>query len=73
MLVAGGCADRAIEHAFDGDFPPLKSNKVINEYCESCHIHKDFEAEPHMADMREKYRRPYFHQAQECRACHFIE
>ncbi len=68
-----GCAERRIEDAFHGKFASTENNKVINEYCTSCHIHKAFDPDDHMGAVRSNYKRPYFKRARECRACHYIE
>lgn len=68
-----GCADRRIENAFHGKFASTENNKVINEYCKSCHIHKTFDPTDHIQAVRSNYKRPYFRRARECRACHYLE
>lgn len=68
-----GCAERRLEDAFHGKFSSAKSNKIINEYCKSCHIHKNFDSTDHMGSVRSDYKRPYFRRTHECRACHYIE
>lgn len=73
VLFLAGCADRPVENAFQGEFSSEKNNKVINEYCKACHIHKNFEPESHMASVSKSYKRTYFRRANECRACHYIE
>lgn len=72
-LIFSGCYTRIIEEAFDGDFTAKKNNRMINEYCQSCHIHKDFEAESHIAQMNPKYKMRIFRRTAECRTCHYIE
>lgn len=72
-MVGIGCADKPLDNAFQGEFPTSKGNRIITEYCQSCHIHKDFESEPHVQDIRIEYRRTYFRGTQECRSCHFLE
>ncbi len=73
LLFGSGCADRQLENAFHGDYSVEKNNKIINEYCKSCHIHKNFEPDDHIASMREAYRRPFFKRARQCRSCHYLE
>ncbi|GJL77398.1 MAG: hypothetical protein NPINA01_03870 [Nitrospinaceae bacterium] len=46
---------------------------MINEYCKSCHIHKNFDPLEHVGLIRKNYKRVYFRKARECRACHYIE
>jgi len=73
LLAVSGCSDLSLENAFDGDFSAQKNNEVIGNYCQSCHIHKDFEAESHMEARRVEYKRKYFRKAVECRSCHYLE
>ena len=74
MALAGsGCANVELHDAFKGKNPPIKNNKIINEYCKSCHIHKDFDPGAHMAKVSTKYKRQYFRNASECRSCHYVE
>lgn len=73
IILLSGCAERRIEDAFDGNFKPSKNNFIINEYCKSCHIHKNFDPADHVRSVRADYKRPYFRRARQCRACHYIE
>lgn len=73
IFFTAGCAERKIEDAFQGKLSASDSNKVINEYCKSCHIHKNFDPADHMASVRSNYKRLYFKRARQCRACHYIE
>ena len=73
LLVFSGCTNRVVEKAFKGDLRPGKANKVIGEYCQSCHIHKDFDPPLHVSQVRNLYHHPVFKNARECRACHYIE
>lgn len=72
-LFGSGCADRAIENAFKGQYSAVKNNKVINDYCQSCHIHKDFDASDHVSEVRQYYRKTAFRRTKQCRRCHYIE
>lgn len=72
-LILSGCRTQRIEDAFDGDHSLIKNNKMINEYCQSCHIHKDFVAEEHVKKIRPKYKMKMFRRATECRTCHYLE
>jgi hypothetical protein len=75
MLLAllTGCSNVEVEQAFKGEFRAGKSNKIIGEYCQSCHIHKDFDSPLHVSKVRSLYKRPVFRKARECRSCHYIE
>tara|TARA_Y100001936_G_scaffold105172_1_gene103369 strand:+ start:364 stop:780 length:417 start_codon:yes stop_codon:yes gene_type:complete len=73
FAILASCSYADVEKAFNGDFRPGKSNKVIGEYCQSCHIHKDFDPPRHVANVRSLYKTPVFRKARECRSCHYIE
>jgi hypothetical protein len=73
LLPFSGCTIVDVEKAFNGDLRPGKANKIIGEYCQSCHIHKDFDPPLHVSKVRNLYNRPTFKRARECRSCHYIE
>ena len=73
LFLLTGCSHVEVEQAFKGEFRAGKSNKIIGEYCKSCHIHKDFDPPEHVSKVRSLYKRPVFRKARECRSCHYIE
>ena len=73
LVVSVGCYTKKIEMAFDGDFVAADSNKIINDYCRSCHIHKDFDSSGHVEEKSMLYKRKVFRYATECRTCHYLE
>ena len=73
LAILAGCTTIAVEKAFRGDLPPGKANKVIGNYCQSCHIHKAFDPLRHVTSVRSLYKRRVFRKARECRTCHYIE
>jgi nitrate/TMAO reductase-like tetraheme cytochrome c subunit len=73
LVIFSGCTSQDVEKAFKGDLRPGQANKVIGEYCQSCHIHKDFDPPLHVSKVRNLYNRPAFKKARECRSCHYIE
>ena len=73
LVLATGCIKSELPSAFEGGFDGKKNNKVISEYCTSCHIHKKFSSEEHVQKIRLKYKRKLFRKAQEYRVCHYIE
>jgi len=72
-VVGAGCYTKNIEEAFNGEFSAKENNRVISEYCQSCHLHRDFTPETHMADQVLAYKRKVFRLAEECRICHYLE
>ncbi len=73
LAILAGCSHIEVEQAFKGHFRPGKANKVIGEYCQSCHIHQDFDPLIHVGKVRDFYKSPVFRKARECRSCHYIE
>jgi nitrate/TMAO reductase-like tetraheme cytochrome c subunit len=73
LVLATGCVKSELPSAFKGGFDEKKNNKVISEYCISCHIHKEFSSKGHIQKIHLKYKRKFFRKAQECRICHYIE
>ena len=73
LFLLTSCSNVEVEQAFKGEFRAGKSNKIIGEYCKSCHIHKDFDPPEHVSKVRSLYKRPVFRKARECRSCHYIE
>ena len=73
LSVLVGCTHLEVEQAFKGNLNPGKANQVIGGYCQSCHIHHDFDPPLHVANVRSLYKRPIFRKARECRSCHYIE
>jgi hypothetical protein len=71
--ISVGCYTKEIEKAFDGDFVAADSNKIINDYCQSCHIHRDFNSVGHVEAKSLLYKRKVFRYATECRTCHYLE
>ena len=59
--------------AFGSKYSAAESNKIITEYCQSCHNHKDFEPASHIESMRKAYKKKSFQIATECRTCHYVE
>ena len=73
LVLATGCIKSELPSAFEGEFGGEKNNKVISEYCTSCHIHKEFPSKGHVQKIRLKYKRKLFRKAKECRVCHYID
>ena len=73
FLLGVGCTSLELTRAFQGEFSSKKNNKVIGEYCASCHIHKKFDSKQHVTEVRPEYRRRFFRTTTECRARHYLE
>ena len=73
LLLGTGCSKLEIVRAFQGEFNSQKNNKVIGEYCTSCHIHRKFDSKQHVTAVRTEYRRRLFRTTTECRVCHFLK
>ncbi len=71
--LSAGCYTQKIEEAFDRDFAAADSNRVINNYCRGCHIHRNFVSAGHVEKQSVLYKRKVFRYATECRTCHYLE
>ena len=69
-LILTACTTPQLEKAFTPDMDSGESTEVISEYCISCHVHKDFEAAPHVKKVQASYAKPEYSATTECRACH---
>jgi len=73
MGISLGCYTQQIEKAFDDDVSAVYSNRTINDYCRSCHIHRNFSSAGHVEEKSALYKRKVFRYATECRTCHYLE
>tara|TARA_B100000686_G_scaffold354036_1_gene462285 strand:+ start:3859 stop:4239 length:381 start_codon:yes stop_codon:yes gene_type:complete len=68
-----GCYTLKVEDAFNQKFSSFENNRIINDYCQSCHIHRDFNPGKHVLAMRAKYRRTLYRKTSECHVCHYVK
>ncbi len=73
FIISMGCAKSLLDKAFKGKFSPYKNNRIINEYCQSCHVHKDFLPDEHIEKVTGLYNNELFNQTIECKTCHYLE
>jgi len=71
--LSAGCYTQKVEEAFAQDYERAESNRTINNYCRSCHIHRNFIAAGHVEEQSILYKRKVFRYATECRTCHYLE
>lgn len=67
------CSTPPLERAFEGEFPLVENNRVIFEYCQSCHVHRDLIPSTHVAKETDLYQSKKFKETTECRTCHYIK
>lgn len=72
-LFFSGCEKNTLKEAFNGIYSIGKSNKIIYEYCESCHVHSNFAPDSHVNKMNRRYTSRLFQITNECRTCHYLE
>jgi len=66
----GACASHPVESAFGGDMDAAGARKVTVEYCQSCHVHREFDAAQHLASAPLEYEAEPYRSAQDCKTCH---
>ncbi len=62
-----------VDKAFSGDLEPEEETKVIIGYCQSCHLHRDFKADEHLAKAPGYYSKEPYQSTRSCSVCHEIE
>ncbi len=73
LALMGGCTSWKVVKAFDGEYTSEENNRVIGDYCQTCHIHKGFSPGSHLDEVPQEYNRKVFRYATECRTCHILE
>ncbi len=76
LLVVGylsACTSWKVKKAFEGEYTAEENNRLIGDYCQTCHIHSGFSAGTHLDAVPQEYNRKVFRYATECRVCHFLE
>jgi len=76
VFVMGGlaaCASKPLDKAFAGRLDRVKETRIIVEYCQSCHVHRDFLPSDHILSVTGAYKEEPFRSARDCRSCHGIE
>ncbi|MBI3014915.1 MAG: hypothetical protein HYY65_07650 [Candidatus Tectomicrobia bacterium] len=73
LLALVSCSTTRLEQALQGKFEFTENNRIINDYCQGCHVHKGFLPDQHVSSAVRLYDRPPYTQARECRVCHYLE
>jgi len=72
VIIIASCSTPPLKRAFDGEFSKVENNRVIFEYCQSCHVHNELIPAPHVAEKTSNYKSKKFRETKECRTCHYI-
>ena len=72
LLLLTACIPEPLDLALQGKLPDDESNTVITAYCQSCHIHRTFEAADHPPRMQALYDNEPYTAATQCRTCHLV-
>jgi len=70
MLATSACVSSKLEKAFSGGLEAEESDKLISEYCVTCHVHKSFDPETHVFNVKYRYEDKKYAGKTECRICH---
>ncbi len=62
-----------VVRAFDGEYSEAKNQQIITEYCQSCHLHRNFDPESHVDEARAFYKKPLYQSSRACRLCHYVD
>lgn len=72
LFILSSCSTTQLEQAFQGKFAYTENNRIINDYCQSCHVHKNFLPDQHVFRMVNLYNELPYTKARECRVCHYL-
>ena len=72
LFLLTACIPEPLDLALKGKLPDDESNTVITAYCQTCHIHRTFEAADHAPVMQALYDRAPYIAATQCRTCHLV-
>ena len=72
LILLTSCIPDPLDLALNGKLPEDESNVVITDYCQSCHIHRTFEAVDHAPRMQALYDHEPYSTALQCRTCHLV-
>lgn len=70
LLSLTACQPRPLDEALRGRLALAEGNRVITEYCQSCHIHRAFDPLRHTERVQTLYDRPPYTDTVECQVCH---
>ncbi len=70
LLSLTACHPKPLDDALRGNLAADEGNRVITEYCQSCHIHRDFDPQRHVERAQSLYDRPPYVSTHECQLCH---
>ncbi len=73
IVIIVSCSTPSLQRAFEGEFSKVENNRVIFEYCQSCHVHNELIPAPHVAEKTDFYKSKKFRETKECRTCHYIK
>lgn len=73
LLLVSACQRKPIERAVRGSLPKAEENVVVTSYCQSCHLHASFQADPHVEKQQLRYdEKSPLRAATRCLACHLV-
>lgn len=73
LLLVSACQQKPIERAVRGSLPKAEENVVVTSYCQSCHLHAGFQADPHVEKQQLRYdEKSPLRTASQCLACHLV-
>ena len=72
LFLLTACIPEPLDLALKGKLPDVESNTVMTAYCQTCHIHRTFEAANHAPRMQSLYDRAPYTAATQCRTCHLV-
>ena len=73
LILLTSCIPEPLDLALKGKLAGEESNRIVTDYCQTCHIHRTFEPIDHAPRMQVLYDRDPYSTAMQCRTCHLVD
>ena len=73
VILAACSSAPPLDRAFAGNMAKAEETKTIVGYCQSCHVHRDFDSADHLVKVPVLYDKKPYNVADRCTTCHWIE
>ena len=72
LFAVASCTRDPLKEALAGKYLATENNRIISNYCQTCHVHRNFALETHVGAMKREYSVRTLREAEECRDCHNV-
>lgn len=73
LFMTASCVSKPVDRAFAGKMAMAEAKKTIVEYCQTCHIHRNFDPADHVGQVSGGYKTEPYISASDCQTCHSMK